>query len=350
MLSRYRWSVSPPSVTGDIDRFLVDNRPTWQRLRVLTDRARRHRNLSGPDLEDLVSLYQRTSGHLSHAQVALPDPSLISELSMLVAGSSAVIYSTRSGFRPRIGSFFTTTFPAAVWHVRRLFALAAVLTLGPAVAVGLWLATSPAALSATAPAALRQAYVNHDFAGYYRSEPASAFASQVYTNNVQVAAEAFAGGIGFGIPTTLLLVQNGASIGSAAGLFGAAGQQGKFWGLILPHGLIETTSVILAGAAGLRLGATMIDPGDRKRTTALAEEGGRAVVLLIGVALTLAVAGSIEGFVTGSSLPTVIRVGLGVSVEVVFLVWVAVLGRRAADDGYTGRLGENPPALQSITG
>ncbi|MDQ2726324.1 MAG: stage II sporulation protein M [Actinomycetota bacterium] len=324
----------------DIDRFLAENRPAWDRLRQLTTRARRQRNLSGTELEELVDLYQRASGHLSHAQVAFADPAVLSELSVLVGGSSAVIYGTRSGQRPRIGSFFTTTFPAAFWHVRRLFVLAAALTLGPALAVGLWIANSSAARSASAPAAVRQAYVNHDFAAYYSSEPAGAFATQVYTNNVRVAAEAFAGGVVFGIPTAFLLVENGANLGSATGLFAAAGQQGKFWGLILPHGLIETTSVILAGAAGLRLGVTVIDPGDRKRGRALAEEGRRTVVLLFGVVLTLAVAGAIEGFVTGSGLPTAVRVGLGVAVEIVFFAWVGLLGPGAAEAGYTGRLGE----------
>ena len=31
------------------------------------------------------------------------------------------------------------------------------------------------------------------------------------------------------------------------------------WGLLLPHGLIELTSVVIAGAAGLRLGWTIIE-------------------------------------------------------------------------------------------
>ena len=189
------------------------------------------------------------------------------------------------------------TFPAAVWHLRRLFAVSALLTLVPALAVGIWLANSSAARDAAAPAAVRQAYVDHDFASYYRSEPALSFASQVYANNVQVAAEAFAGGIVAGVPTVAALIDNGANLGFAAGLFSAAGHPGEFWGLILPHGLLELTSVILAGAGGLRLGVTLITPGDRRRSAALAEEGTRAVTVVVGVAVSLAVAGTIEGFV-----------------------------------------------------
>jgi hypothetical protein len=64
------------------------------------------------------------------------------------------------------------------------------------------------------------------------------------------------------------------------------------------------------------------------------------VVLVFGVIFTLAVAGTIEGFVTGSPLPTGVRVGIGVVVEVAFLAYAWVFGRQAAAAGYTGALGE----------
>ena len=179
--------------------------------------------------------------------------------------------------------------------------MSALLTLGPAIAVGGWLANSPRAVEATAPAAVRQAYVNQDFAAYYSSQPAAAFATEVYTNNIRVAALAFGSASCMCVPTAYLLITNGAGVGQAAGLFAAAGQSSKFYGLILPHGLLELTSVIIAGAAGLRLGWAVIDPGDRTRVTAIAEEGRRSVVLVMGVILTLLIAGLIEGFVTGSS-------------------------------------------------
>ena len=81
----------------------------------------------------------------------------------------------------------------------------------PALAVGAWLANSPAALDATAPAAAREAYLQHDFEDYYSSDPAAAFATEVFTNNVQVAIVAFAAGIGLCLPTALILALNGAS-------------------------------------------------------------------------------------------------------------------------------------------
>ncbi len=325
----------------DIDQFLSRYTPAWKRLQQLTQRAGTSvKRLSGAELKELIALYQRTSSHLSYAQTNFSDATLNARLSQQLAASGAIIYGSRPRRLRSAGQFFTRTFPAALWRLRGFVAVSAVLTLGPAIAVGAWLANSPRAVDAAAPAALRQAYVNEDFAGYYSSQPAAAFATEVYTNNIRVAGLAFAFGILLCIPTAYLLITNGAGVGQAAGLFAAAGQSSKFYGLILPHGLLELTSVIIAGAAGLRLGWAVIDPGDRTRLTAVAEEGGRSVVLVLGVILTLLLAGLIEGFVTGSTLPTSVRVGIGVAVEVAFLVYAVGMGRAAAAEGFTGALNE----------
>ncbi|MHB1534551.1 MAG: stage II sporulation protein M [Acidimicrobiales bacterium] len=319
----------------DIDQFVAQHRQDWARMVELTDRSR-HR-MTPEELHEFVALYQRSAGHLSYVRSAFHQPELVARLSQHVAAAAAALYGTRR--RGGIGvfrQFVGATFPAAVWQLRRMVLVSAVLTFVPALALGIWFAGSPAALDRSAPAAVRQAYVSHDFAAYYRSEPASAFATEVYTNNVRVAALTFAGGVFLCIPTAYLLVENGANLGAAAGLFAAAGQQPKFWGLVLPHGLLELTSVVLAGAAGLRLGWTVIDPGDRRRTDALAEEGRRAVVVLIGTVFTLAAAGAIEGFVTGSGLPTALRVGIGVLGESVLLIYLGVLGPRSVDPSDLG--------------
>ncbi len=182
--------------------------------------------------------------------------------------------------------------------------------------------------------------MSEDFEEYYSSEPASQFASHVTTNNIRVGFLAFAGGVLLCLPTALVLAYNGASVGAVAGLFAAVGENAKFYGLVLPHGLLELTAIVIAGGAGLRLGWTLIDPGERTRKTALAEEGRRAVVIVLGLMAVFSVAGIIEGFVTGSPLPPVARVGTGVAVELAFLAYAVVQGRAAAALGLTGALGE----------
>ena len=154
-------------------------------------------------------------------------------------------------------------------------------------------------------------------------------------NNIRVSFLAFALGIVFCVGTAAVLIQNGYLLGAVMGLFHNVGEPAKFWGLILPHGLLELTAIVVAGAAGLRLGWTLIAPGDRPRTTALAEEGRRSVVIVLGLMLAFIVAGLIEGFVTPSGLSTPLRIAIGVIAEVAFVTYIITRGRLAESMGMT---------------
>lgn len=323
----------------DVDRFIARNQAGWTRLEELARLPRR--SLSPAQVEELVQLYQRTSAHLSHARTQRADPALVARLTRLVATSAGLLYSTRSRSAAGVARFFTTSFPAAVWHVRRYVAVSALLLLVPAVVMGTWLASSDEALEASGPEAVREAYVEDDFEAYYSSAPAGQFAAQVTVNNIQVSILAFAAGALLCVVTAYVLVSNGANVGLAAGTFAAVGQQPKFWGLILPHGVLELSAVVVAGAAGLSIGWAIVAPGDRPRGVALADEGRRAAAIVLGLMLAFVVAGTIEGFVTPSSLPTAARVAVGLAVGVAFWTYVVTLGRRAAALGYTGAMGEH---------
>jgi hypothetical protein len=89
------------------------------------------------------------------------------------------------------------------------------------------------------------------------------------------------------------------------------------------------------------MGWALISPGDRSRGRALAEEARGSIVLVLGTVLTLAVSGTIEGFVTGSALPTAARVGIGVAVEVAFLAWIVLCSRSARRDGLSSAASAN---------
>lgn len=326
----------------DLDRYLAIHRPAWERLAELTHGGRRKiRNASSSDIAEMVRLYQQASTDLSVVRSTYRDGALIAYLSGLVSTAGTAIYGSRPRRWRDIGRFFSLDFPAAVFRARRFVALAAVLTFVPAIVMGVWIDQSPTAAEKAAPPALRDAYLNHEFEDYYESEHASQFATKVYTNNVQVSIVAYATGIFAGIPTAYILIQNGANVGFAGGLFTHFGQAGKFWGLITPHGLIELTSVVIAGGAGLQVGWALVAPGDRKRSTALREEGRRAIVMIFGLVFSLACAGFIEGFVTGQPWPTWFRVGIGVVVETAFVTYLVVRGRIAFAKGLTGALGEH---------
>jgi len=151
----------------DVDRYIAANQPVWDRLGGLTARAARGvGRLSAAELDELVRLYQRVSTHLSYARTYYGDPALTASLTRLVARAGSVVYGTRARTLRAIGRFFASTFPAAVWHSRRFVLASAGLLLVPALAFGIWLANSPAAVEASAPEAVRQASLERDFEDY----------------------------------------------------------------------------------------------------------------------------------------------------------------------------------------
>ncbi|MFA9428594.1 stage II sporulation protein M [Egicoccus sp. AB-alg2] len=300
--------------------------------------------LSDAELDELVRLHLRVSSQLSTVRVRYRDPGLAAQLSGLVARSGAVVHGSRARSLGTFAEAVVVTFPAAVWHARRAILVATIVFVAGFAAVAVWLANSPAAFEAALPEAARQAYLEEEFEAYYSAEPGTTFAARVFTNNAAVGALAFGSGIAAGVPTLAILLFNGVNVGVAAGLFHAAGDAARFWGLILPHGLLELTAVFVAGGAGLQLGWTLVAPGDRTRREALAEEGRRSIVIVIGLVLVFLVAGLLEGYVTAAPWPTWARVGTGAAVWAAFLAYVGVLGMRAARAGRTGALGEGAAA------
>jgi uncharacterized membrane protein SpoIIM required for sporulation len=318
----------------DIDAFVATNQGAWARLQQLSRAARRPRRMSPGEIDELTALYQRCGTQLAHARVAYAgDATLISRLTLLVGDAHAVLHGQREGEPLRaISRFATHTFPAAVVSLRRYILVASLLTFVPWAVFQVWLSISPRAFDLVAPDAVKEAYINHDFESYYSSQPAQNFATQVFLNNIRVAFLAFAAGVLLCVVTAAVLAQNGASVGAAGGMFTHVGESGRFWGLILPHGLLELSAIVVAGAAGLRIGWTLIDPGDRTRFSALTLESRRAGNVLVGLIAAFLLAALVEGFVTGRPWSTAVRVGIGVAVFSLFWGWTIVFGVRHRDD------------------
>jgi uncharacterized membrane protein SpoIIM required for sporulation len=317
----------------DVDAYVAAHRHEWARLQELLGRRGR---LTGDEADELVELYQRVGTHLSVVRSSSPDPALVSSLTSLVARARAAVSGARSPAYKDLARFFTVAFPAALYRSVRWWAATAVACCLVAFAVGAWVAGDPAVQATiAAPEEIRQ-LVEQDFESYYSSNPAGSFAAQVWTNNAWVAALCLALGVFLGLPVLYILWQNAANIGISGGLMAANDRLDLFFGLILPHGLLELTAVFVAAGAGLRLGWVVVDPGPRTRSAALAEEGRAAGAIALGLVAVLFVSGVIEAFVTPSGLPTWARVGIGVVAELAFLAYVVVLGRRAVRAGEIG--------------
>jgi uncharacterized membrane protein SpoIIM required for sporulation len=199
-------------------------------------------------------------------------------------------------------------------------AVAALLLFVPVLVAGLWGATNPA-LGSLATGMATSADLG------LPGEVSAAMSAEILTNNIQVTFLAFAGGITAGVLTAVILVFNGALIGVLAGVAAAGGNGQVFAELVVPHGVLELSCIVVAGAAGLRVGLALIDPGRRRRGDALVAEARAAAELALGTAPWLVLAGIVEGFVTGAGggLAPALAVGFGLGA----LYWTLVIWRGA---------------------
>ncbi|MFE6489994.1 stage II sporulation protein M, partial [Streptomyces sp. NPDC057757] len=252
-------------------------------------------------------------------------------------GRSAVTGARTNGWQD-VARYYTVSFPAALYRARRWWMPVAAVSMVVTVLIAWWMATHPEVRnSLIAPDDLRElTRPGGQYEAYYSDRPASSFAAQVWTNNAWIAVQCLLFGIALGIPVLVVMWVNVVNLGVGVGLMASAGRLDVFLGLLIPHGLLELTTVFVSGGLGLRLGWTLIDPGPRTRAVALAEQGRSIIGMGIGLATVLAVAGVLEAFVTPSGLPTWARISIGVVAEAAFLTYALVLGRKAAASGEFG--------------
>ena len=305
----------------DLDSYIAKHRGEWHALESAVGRSYRG-SRAGADVTELIRLYLRASSHLAEVQSRYHDPALADYLNGLVARGHAAIYGAEArSFRSMVALFGVRYRSALRRTVPHILVVAALL-FGIILATDLWVAASPEGRAGVIPPAARDAVERVDDTATDVELGSAEMSTFIFQNNVQVAFLAFALGITLGIGTIFVIVQNAVLIGLLAGAFQAAGKAHLFWALVLPHGFLELIAICIAGGAGLRIGWSLVDPGDRYRITALGEEARDAVLVVIGVIPAFGIAALIEGFVTGRTGMPVLEIALGAVVAAGYLAFL----------------------------
>lgn len=317
----------------DLDAYVQAHHHEWRRLEELTGRRR----LSGAEADELMDGYQTVATHLSVVRSQAPDAALVAYLSSVLARARHRSVGARSTSWRGVLHFFTARFPAALYRLRRWWLATMAANVALTGVMMWWLLEHPRVEQTLLSEEAVDDLVNRDFENYYSENPASHFATQVWVNNAWVAGLCIALGV-LGLPVIYLLFQNIANLAVIGSIMTRHDHAGHFWGLILPHGLLELTAVFVAGGIGLRLFWSWVEPGSLSRSQAMAREGRTAGTVTLGLVVVLLVSGIIEAFVTPSPLPTWARVAIGVLAELAFFAYVFGPGRAAYLRGETGDL------------
>jgi uncharacterized membrane protein SpoIIM required for sporulation/uncharacterized RDD family membrane protein YckC len=320
--------------TVTAERFVERKREAWETFHALATRVERSgvARLASHEIPAFAARYREVAADLARARTYGVDPRVVEYLERVVSAGHNALYRAR-GRRPTpVLRYLVRDFPAAVVQSWAYVAAAFVLFAVPA-AVGYGLIrthpelqdelVSPVMVRRAREAAANQA----GGVGYAESprDELPLIASAIISNNIRIGFWAFVGGLLAGVPTVLVLVMNGLSLGAGFGLFvnyHAGGYLGTF---VAGHGILELTAIFIAGGAGFRLAGALLIPGDRTRRDALVVEGRIAARMIGAVVTLLAIAGTIEGLLSASDAAAGYKL-LTSALSAVFLVIYGVSG------------------------
>ena len=145
-------------------------------------------------------------------------------------------------------------------------------------------------------------------------------------HNTSIGLRCFAMGVLFGVGGLFATVYNAAFLGASFGFMTTIPQGDNFFEFVVGHGPFELTAIVLSAAAGMRLGFSLIDTGGLMRTASLQKAAGEATpVMGLGIVLFIAAA-FIEGFVSPSGAPFVVKAAVGAGSTCLLLFYFVLLG------------------------
>jgi len=317
-----------------MNRFLDDHKDNWQRLEDLLEMqsgARGLRGLSRMEVREFGELYRRAATDLAIARAETRDPKLINYLNSLVIRAHGRIYRAENQGVEMIWKFFARDLPQTFRRSWMYMAIAFGVFAGFGVFgfVATWIDLDFTHFVGLSGIVQEIGSRNEWWKDLNDSNQIGA--SFIMSNNILVTMRAFAFGAFFGIGAFYDLAFEGARLGS---VFAACYRLDPAFGnslatFVVGHGVIELSCIFFCGGAGMMIGYALIAPGDMTRVEALKKKGMDAARIVIGCACFLVVAGTIEGFLSPSDMPAIVKIGTGVSTGIAMYSYLFFAGRSA---------------------
>ena len=309
--------------------------PIWAELEQVIGVAESKRKFDGARL---ATLYRRVCEHLALAQARAYPIHLTQRLEALTQNAHRLVYRRHDYGMARFARLALVDFPEAVRAHRAFLWAAALMFLLPLLAAGWAAYRDPGFIlhlldagdvqqfdamfgdGAEALGRKREADDDWEMFGYY------------VMHNIGIGFRCFAAGIFAGVGSAAVLVFNGIQIGAVGGYLVAAGHAENFFSFVVTHSAFELTAIVLAGAAGLRLGYAWLAPGRHTRLEALRLAARHAVVIVYGVVGLLLVAAAVEAFWSSARwVPPAVKYGVGGACWLMVLAYLGWQGRPRAN-------------------
>ena len=288
----------------------------------------------GKNASLLAQHYLSLCQQLAIAKERMYDGALVERLNNRALGLYRELYRYRAETRLNLYAFFRRDFPLAIYRHRFYILVALLVMILPGLVAGSWSYFDEEAIYSV----LDSSQVRHmeriydpesRKIGREREADTDLFMFGFYIkNNISVAFRCFAGGLLLGIGTLLVLFFNGMFMGSIAGHLTRLDFVDTFYPFVIGHGSFELTAIVFSGAAGLRLGYAIVNPGQSSRLDSLRQAGREVVPMLYGIVLMLIIAAFLEAFWSSSSaLPITLKYWVG-AILWGLVLWYSCSGRR----------------------
>lgn len=276
--------------------FLKQNADKWQQFESLLSQK------TGSDPDRLADLFIQLTDDLSFARTNYPKSKTTQYLNSLASKAHQEIYKNKKEKNKRILAFWKYELPQIFKRSHRQL-LYAFIIFTVSVLIGV---ISAAYDDDFVRLILGDGYVNQTLENIDKGDPMAIYKSMsssdmflaITVNNIKVSFLCFVMGVLFSVGTGYLLFTNGIMLGAFQYFFYQKGVLIQSLLVIWIHGTLEISAIVIAGAAGLTMGNSILFPGTYSRLQSFmigAKQGIRIVIGLVPIFIT---AGFLESFIT----------------------------------------------------
>ncbi len=161
--------------------------------------------------------------------------------------------------------------------------------------------------------------------GVYKSMGSFEMFFFIAANNIWVSFVAFVLGILFSVGTVYVLIHNGIMLGAFQYYFFSKGLGWDSVLVIWIHGTLEISAIVIAGAAGLVLGNSILFPKTYSRMVSFKQGAKDGVKIVIGLTPIFIAAAFLEGYVTRhTSMPIWTSCSI-LAGSLCFIIWYVII-------------------------
>lgn len=280
----------------------------------------------GPD--EMANQFTELVNDLGYSKTFYPHSKVTHYLNGLASRIYLGIYKNKKEDSSRFWRFWKKELPLTVHKYHRELLYAFLIFISFAILA----AVSSANDETFVRGVLGDGYVEHteeniakgDPFGIYKKQDRMSMFIRIAMNNIKVAFLVFVAGIVLSLGTVWLLFKNGVMVGAFQYMFFAKGLGWQSVLVIWIHGTLEISAIIIAGAAGLILGNSILFPGTHKRIHSLKRGAKDGLKLMIGLVPVFVTAAFLEGFITRySTMPKAISISILIA-SLIFIIWYFV--------------------------